>query len=153
MEEQVSAWLRITDRYLTWIEILDEKKEEEITPLGLEALLAIRQAMSHAPSLLDLANGRIGCIQILHSIREKASSAARPLFEWLDRLMESFARSRWLAGEILGLGERLILDQSATTFPKAAWIAPTTTSWRVRRGLGVSSPSLGVMSRLSIGSP
>jgi len=36
MDEQVSAWLRITDRYLTWIEILDEKKEEEITPLGLE---------------------------------------------------------------------------------------------------------------------
>ncbi|MGA2532307.1 MAG: glucoamylase family protein [Candidatus Aminicenantales bacterium] len=110
MEEQISAWLRIADRYLTWIEILDEKKEEEITPLGLEALLAIRQAMSHAPSLLDLANGRIGCIPILQSVREKASSAARPLFEWLDRLMESFAKSRWLAGEILGMGERLIQD-------------------------------------------
>ena len=110
MEEQISAWLRIADRYLTWIEILDEKKEEEITPLGLEALLAIRQAMCHAPSLLDLANGHIGCIPILQSVREKASPAARPLFEWLDRLMESFARSRWLAGEILGSGEQLIQD-------------------------------------------
>jgi cyclic beta-1,2-glucan synthetase len=113
MQQQASAWVRIADRYLTWIEILDEKKEEEITPLGLEALLAIRQAMSHAPSLLDLANGHIGCIAILQSIREgreEAPSAAGPLFEWLDRLMESFARSRWLAGEILGLGERLIHD-------------------------------------------
>ncbi|HEX7572248.1 MAG TPA: glucoamylase family protein, partial [Bacteroidota bacterium] len=110
MEEQISAWLRIADRYLAWIEILDEKKEEEITPLGLEALLAIRQAIYHAPSLLDLANGRIGCIPILQSVREKDSPAARPLFEWIDRLMGSFAKSRWLAGEILGLGEQLIQD-------------------------------------------
>src|SRR3972149_2698013 len=113
MERQVSAWLRITDRYLTWIEILDEKKEEEIPPLGLEALLAIRQGLYHAPSLLDLANGRIGCIPILQSIREEAPSAAAPLVEWLDRVMEAFTKSRWLAGEILGLGERLIQDVRA----------------------------------------
>ena len=86
MEEQVSAWLRITDRYLTWIEILDEKTEEEVAPLGPEALLAIRQALYHAPSLLDLAHGHIGCIPILQSIREQAPRAAGPLFEWLDRL-------------------------------------------------------------------
>ena len=110
MDEQVSAWLTIADRYLTWIEILAEKTEEEIAPLGLEALLAIRQALSHAPSLLDLANGRIGCIPILQSIREEAPSAAGPLFEWLDRLMQAFAKSRWLAGEMLGSGERLIQD-------------------------------------------
>ncbi|HET6454097.1 MAG TPA: glucoamylase family protein, partial [Armatimonadota bacterium] len=110
MEGQVSAWLRITDRYLAWIEILDEKTEEEIAPLGVDALLAIRQGLYHAPSLLDLAHGRIGCIPILQSIREEAPSAAAPLFEWLDRLMEAFAKSNWLAGEILGLGERLIHD-------------------------------------------
>jgi len=110
MEGQVSAWLRITDRYLTWIEILDEKTEEEVAPLGVDALLAIRQGLYHAPSLLDLAHGHIGCIPILQSIREEAPSAAAPLFEWLDRLMEAFAKSKWLAGEILGLGERLIQD-------------------------------------------
>ena len=107
---QVSAWLRIADRYLTWIEILDEKTEAELAPLGLEALLAIRQALSRAPSLLDLANGRIDCIPILASIREQAPAAARPFFQWLDRLLEAFAKSRWLAGEILGLAEGLIRD-------------------------------------------
>jgi cyclic beta-1,2-glucan synthetase len=110
MEAQLSAWLRITDRYLTWIEILDEKTEKEVAQLGLNALLAIRQALHHAPSLLDLANGHIGCIPILQSIREEAPSAAGPLFEWLDRLMQAFAKSRWLAGEILGLGQQLIQD-------------------------------------------
>jgi len=110
MEGQVSAWLRITDRYLTWIEILDEKTEEEVAHLGLEALLAIRQGLYRAPSLPDLAHGHIGCIPILQSIREEAPSAAGPLFEWLDRLMEAFSKSRWLAGEMLGLGKRLIHD-------------------------------------------
>jgi len=110
MEGQVSAWLRITDRYLTWIEILDEKTEEEVSPLGLEALRAFRHDLHHAPSLLDLANGHIGCIPILQSIRKEAPSAAGPLFEWLDRLMQAFAKSKWLAGEVLGLGERLIQD-------------------------------------------
>jgi cyclic beta-1,2-glucan synthetase len=110
MEGQISAWLRITDRYLNWIEILDEKTEEEVAQLGLDALLAIRQALHHAPSLLDLAKGHIGCIPILQSIHEEASSAAHPLLEWLDRLMQAFAQSKWLAGEILGLSERLIQD-------------------------------------------
>jgi cyclic beta-1,2-glucan synthetase len=108
MQGQVSAWLRITDRYLTWIEILAEKTEEEVAQLGLDALLAIRQALHHAPSLLDLANGHIGCIPVLQSIREEAPSAAGPVFEWLDRLMQAFAKSKWLAGEMLGLGKRLI---------------------------------------------
>ena len=110
MQGQVSAWLRITDRYLTWIEILDEKTEEEVSRLGLDALLAFRHDLHHAPSLLDLANGHIHCIQIFQSIREEAPSAAGPLFEWLDRLMQAFAKSKWLAGEVLGLGERLIQD-------------------------------------------
>ncbi len=110
MQGQVSAWLRITDRYLTWIEILAEKTEEEVAQLGVDALLAIRQALHHAPSLLDLANGHIGCIPILQSIREEAPSAAGPLFEWLDRLMQAFAKSKWLAGEMLGSGKRLIQD-------------------------------------------
>jgi cyclic beta-1,2-glucan synthetase len=110
MQRQISAWLRITDRYLTWIEILDEKTEEEVSQLGLDALLAFRQDLHHAPSLLDLANGHIVCIQILQSIREEAPSAAGPLFEWLDRLMQAFAKSKWLAGEMLALAERLIQD-------------------------------------------
>ena len=59
------SWLgwSIADRYLAWIEILAEKTEEEIAPLGPEALLAFRRALYHAPSLVDLAHGRIACIR------------------------------------------------------------------------------------------
>ncbi|MEX1139009.1 MAG: glucoamylase family protein [Bacteroidota bacterium] len=107
MESQVSAGLAITDRYLSWIGILQEKGEEEIAHLGRDALLAYRQDLHRAPSLLDLANGQSHCIQILHSIREANSSATDPLSDWLDRLFQAFAKSQWLAGEGLGLNAEL----------------------------------------------
>jgi cyclic beta-1,2-glucan synthetase len=108
LKNQVSAWLSIADRYLDWIEITDEKTEEDVASLGPDAVRALRENLHHAPSLRDLANGNIGCIQTLQSIREATPSAAGPLFEWIDRLVQAFANSKWLAGEMLALGERLM---------------------------------------------
>jgi cyclic beta-1,2-glucan synthetase len=110
MQRQLSAWLMIADRYLTWIEILYEKTEEEIAQLGLDELLVLRQTLRQAPSLVDIAKGHIGEIQFLESVREGAPSEADPLYEWFDRLVEAFAKSQWLAGEMLALAERLIQD-------------------------------------------
>ena len=110
MQGQASAWLGIADRYLAWIEILDEKTEEEIARLGQDVLLACRCDLHSAPSLLDLANEDIACIQLLRSIRKEAPAEAAPLFEWIDRLLQAFAESKWLASEMLALGKQLILD-------------------------------------------
>jgi cyclic beta-1,2-glucan synthetase len=109
-EQQVSAWAQNSDSYLTWIEILAEKTEEELAPLGPAALLAIRQDLSRAPSLVDLAHGRIYSIQILKAIREETLLVSTPLGQWLDRVIEAFATSQWLSGETLGIAERLIAD-------------------------------------------
>jgi cyclic beta-1,2-glucan synthetase len=108
MRSQVSAWADIRDRYLTWIEIINEKTEEEIAPLGREALHAIHKDLKHAPSVYDLAKGHVGCIPIIQSIREQPSSTAGPLLDWLDRILRAFEKSKWLAGEMLALAERLI---------------------------------------------
>jgi cyclic beta-1,2-glucan synthetase len=110
LQKQISAWLSITDRYLTWIEILDEKKEAEIASLGPDAVRLFRENLRHVPTLRDLANGNVDCIRTLQSIREASPSAVNPLFEWIDRLMQAFANSKWLAGEMLAMGERLIKD-------------------------------------------
>jgi len=110
MEGQVSAWLNIADRYLTWIDILAEKPAEEISPLGPEALNAIREDLSRAPSLSDLANGRAGSIPILRSIREMSPEACGSLAEWIGRVIEAHGKSQWLAGETLGMAERLLGD-------------------------------------------
>jgi cyclic beta-1,2-glucan glucanotransferase len=110
MKEQVAAWTTIADRYLTWIEILAEKTEEELARLGPAAQVAIREDLSRAPSLLDLAQGRIESIRILSAIREESSRTASSLSLWLDRVMEAFATSQWLAGETLGMVERLLVS-------------------------------------------
>jgi len=110
IERQVLAWLSITDRYLQWIEILAEKTEEELSQLSPDALLTIRQGLHHAPSLHEIANGEVACIQTLQLIREAAPPTAASLVEWLDRLLQAFSISKWLAGEMLGLSERLVRD-------------------------------------------
>ena len=40
----------------------------------------------------------------------KSPPAGSPLAAWLDRVIEAFATSQWLAGETLGMAERLIED-------------------------------------------
>jgi cyclic beta-1,2-glucan glucanotransferase len=108
MAKQASAWLGITDRYLSWIEILAEKKETDLSQLGPDALLAFHDGLHRAPSLHDLANGHGRCIRVLRSVRETYPSHPDPLSEWLDRLLHAFAESQWLAGEVLGMSEGLI---------------------------------------------
>jgi cyclic beta-1,2-glucan synthetase len=110
LEKQVSDWVQNSDSYLSWIEILAEKTEEELAQLGQAALLAIRQDLSQAPSLFALAHGRIDSIQILKAIREESLQAGAPLDPWLDRVIEAFATAQWLSGETLGMAERLIIN-------------------------------------------
>lgn len=110
LEQQVSAWVRNSDSYFTWIEILAEKTEEELAPLGPAVLIAIRQDLMQAPSLFDLAHGRIGSIRILKAIREESPQAGAPLGPWLDRVIEAFTTAQWLSGETLGMAEQLIVN-------------------------------------------
>jgi cyclic beta-1,2-glucan synthetase len=110
LERQTSAARHIADRYLGWMEMLAEKSEQEIELLGPQAVAAVHRDLSRAPSLSDLANGRVSSIPILQGIRDAAQGTADPLCAWLDRVLNTFSTSRWLAGEMLGLGERLIAD-------------------------------------------
>ena len=110
MGAHVAAWRDIRDRYLAWVEIITEKTEQEIAPLGEDALDAIRRDLHHAPSLNELAGDHVGCISTLRSIRAQPSSEALPFCEWMDRVIQAFDTSKWLAGEMLDLAERLITD-------------------------------------------
>ncbi len=58
LAEQASSWQAISERYLTWIEILAEKTGEELAPLGEAALAAIGHDLVRAhPRFVDLAHG------------------------------------------------------------------------------------------------
>ncbi|WP_243688809.1 glucoamylase family protein [Geotalea toluenoxydans] len=110
MEEQVAAWLTIANRYLNWAEILAEKTELELAPLGQPALLAIRQDLSKAPPLFDLAHGLVDSIRILKAVQAESPQAAEHLAPWINRIIEAFATSQWLAGETLAVAEQLRTD-------------------------------------------
>ncbi len=111
IEEQVAAWILLADRYLIWLEILAEKSEAELAQLGQPALLAIRQDLARPPSLFELAHGRIDSIQIIKTIREESlRDGSSTLVPWLDRVSGAFVTAQWLAGETLGMAERLIIS-------------------------------------------
>ena len=108
LEQQVSEWAHNSDSYLSWIEILAEKTEQELVLLGPEAVAVIAQDLLKAPSLVTLAQGTIASIQILKAFRDESLQADSPLASWLERVIQAFATSQWLAGETLAKLERLI---------------------------------------------
>lgn len=107
MEEQTEAWISTADRYLSWIEILGEKSAVELVSLGETVISSIRRDLDRPPSLSDLAEGRIGSIQLLRSIRAVSPQFDTALQCWLDRLLEAFAAAQAQAAESLGMIERL----------------------------------------------
>ncbi|MDR3629118.1 MAG: glucoamylase family protein [Desulfocapsaceae bacterium] len=110
LEEQVEAWRSIADRYLGWIRVLAEKTEQELSPLGEAAVAAIGRDLSRAPTLIDLAQGKIDSVQLLTEVRQKSPETCPALVAWLDRLIAAFATAQWLAGETLGKAEQLLVN-------------------------------------------
>ncbi|WP_163339831.1 GH36-type glycosyl hydrolase domain-containing protein [Desulfopila sp. IMCC35008] len=110
LQQQIEAWAVGSSRYLSWLEILSEKTEEELAVLGSEALSAIRHDLQTAPSLAALAGGKIGSINIVNKLRASTVELSAELAGWLDRVAEAFATSQWLAGETLAQIERLITE-------------------------------------------
>jgi cyclic beta-1,2-glucan synthetase len=107
LQSRFDAWVNIMDRYLAWIEILAAKSPKEIAILCPDAAPAFRQALHHAPSLKDLADGNLGCLEFLQRIRNEASPSESAVASWADNVLKAFDESKWLAGEMLSSGERL----------------------------------------------
>ena len=107
LERQVSSWIDIIDRYLSWMEILEERSEEEIKEAGLDTIFTLRREMYNAPSLKTLAAGKIRDLAELDPKTFPDFVQEHELNNWIERLVESFSRARWFAGEIFALGEEL----------------------------------------------
>ena len=107
MQRLLDAWLNIVDRYLAWIEILNEKTPEEIAGVGPNALPAFRQALHHAPSLQDLATGNLTWIRFLRENPKQAPSNEPAAASWIDRVFKALDESKWLAGEMLASCQKL----------------------------------------------
>jgi len=113
LENQAKAWLLAADRYLPWMEILAEKQANETAAPGSEPFKTLAEALDRPPSLADLADGNVPGLSDLQSIRENLQNPDPSLLEWLDRLGQAFSVSKWLSGEMVGLGAKLARDLHA----------------------------------------
>ena len=104
---QATAWTDIIDRYLIWMEILDELSEAEIIEAGLDFLLVLRRELHTSPSLKSLAAGQVVGINNLDPAKLSEDLQEPELKAWIERLFESFERVRWFSGEMVSLGEQL----------------------------------------------
>ncbi len=112
---QASSWIETCERYLGWVEIADEQfnseqPSDELALLGVDAVNVLRDDLMRAPSLSKLAAGDIACIQMLVEQRTLPSVAETPLANWIDRVLQAFRESQWLAGEMLASTRRLMGD-------------------------------------------
>lgn len=108
IQEQLDLWLAVVDRYLGWMEILGEKTEEDVVRLDPGALGAITDALHRAPSLKDVAGGNLPWIDALRRMRTNAGMNDAHAGAWIDRVLAALDASKWLAGEMLASGERLL---------------------------------------------
>ncbi len=107
LARQVAGWIEIIDRYLVWIELLEEWSEDELLAAGLEPLLALPAALDQAPSLRMLAAGSFAGSHEFNLDQFSSSALDEANRSRVERLAEALSRARWFAGEMLGLGERL----------------------------------------------
>lgn len=86
---EVAAWLRIVERYLSWAEIMAEKRKEELSALGTEIVAALRVRSVQAPSLRELAYGRADWLETLRS-----QTIPTHLADWVQRLITAWERAQ-----------------------------------------------------------
>ena len=110
VERQTAAWLATVDRYLRWVEILGEKSEAELASLGPEVRLATEADLRQVPSLAALAAGHTTSLSTIQRALADSHPTDPLLQGWLERLMQAFQDSQWLAGEMLAAAEGLGLE-------------------------------------------
>ncbi len=107
---QVKKWNSISDRYLTWLEHLQEVPPEGLLALGAETHEWRRAALSSDVSLRELAAGSVPGISAFVSLKARIDlmTISEPLRSWLDKLLDEFHKAEWFAGEKLAAGETVL---------------------------------------------
>ncbi|MFN2298498.1 MAG: GH36-type glycosyl hydrolase domain-containing protein [Anaerolineales bacterium] len=109
LENQTGAIRHLIDRYFPWLEILAEGTDSA-TPFPVEIRRLLDADLNALPSLTDLAEGTVDGIRAMPAFLEELGPADPPLRERADRALQAFSTAKWLAGEMLGMGHRLLDD-------------------------------------------
>jgi len=117
LRSRLASLRTLADRYLSWMEILDERTAEEIHELCPAALPHYLEALQHAPSLRNLARGRTACADFLRTFRDHSPEGEADRNSWVGRIQKAHDNSKWLAGEMLA---RIVhIQRSVRTLSKS----------------------------------
>ena len=106
--KQVNSWIQILERYLGWLDILNEKTDQQLFEAGLGDLADWRSDLYFSPSLRDMAAGRVKAFgkPDLEDLLGKVTG--QEIQAWMGRLLEAYSTAMWLAGEMMDRGEGLL---------------------------------------------
>jgi len=102
-DRQLSAWLEQADRYLPWMEAIDELLEQGAPDLAEQDRQLLTSMLASNPSLEQLADDQVAGVQAL---RTKAQASGHP--GWIDLVLHSYDEAKWLAGEMKAKAENLV---------------------------------------------
>ena len=102
--KQVKYWNGTIDRFLSWVDILDDLPAQGLLHVGEHAHEWRREALASNPSLSMLDQDQITGIIALIAAKSRITPDERSseFIEWLDRLEIAFNESRDHSREILG---------------------------------------------------
>ena len=101
LKAQVVSWIELVERYLAWAEMLDHDFAEIDGLVGPDVLQARLRALAVAPSLRKLASGDAQALNELLASCQAEDDPPEALGHRIRILKDSFARARWLAGEMI----------------------------------------------------
>jgi cyclic beta-1,2-glucan synthetase len=98
LASELAAWTQVVDRYLGWMEILNQPPDSFLLGIDTEAVKLRRQILSEVPSLAALAKGAPSAIHEFISWRGK-SGLHPEASAWLDQFAAEYQRARSAAQE------------------------------------------------------
>lgn len=94
LEGQILSWNGTIDRYLSWVEVLENIPATGLLQIGEYAHEWRREALASSPSLITLDQDQVTGVTALIAARERLSTNQTDLIEWLERLRSNYYSAR-----------------------------------------------------------
>jgi cyclic beta-1,2-glucan synthetase len=108
LEQDLTSWVTIIDRYLRWAEFLSVEPIETLTVMGEGSVQARKRLFERAPSLRELAQESVHHVKVILDAARDVEELPPHLKKMLDRFETAFSESRSSAREKFAQSERLV---------------------------------------------
>ncbi|HEX6260691.1 MAG TPA: glycosyltransferase family 2 protein, partial [Woeseiaceae bacterium] len=102
LQKQIEAHVELADTYLAWMTVIEAPPDAFLLPLGKDAPELREIALTTAPSLEDLAHGRVPGLTELLERRAELTQLPAGLAEWLGQIEQEIAVASARAAQTLG---------------------------------------------------